>query len=296
MKNKKYNYLFFFAFLLIFAFLKTNYANALEIDLGLGANPSFPEYVKFLFSWGISLAGLVSVISFALGAISLMISADNAEMASSGKDRMKGAVLGLVLTLASYTIISTINPQLTSFNFPDPTKLADWPQPTGAGVYFYDTPDCSGDNSGAQKISTDGVARSFKKAIKNINDVGTIQAIKIINDPANHLYYGTILHKSKTGYDQGGFCSLPMKATSATGGECQPIVNADRLNVASADIFNINMMPETSGSGLKFYSEGYGEDGGPRGGYYEIKPEEFSSGFYMIKNPAVMKFENDGPE
>ena len=290
---KKYKYFLFALYLTAFTFLNADFCRALEVDLKLGANPSFPQYAAFLFSWGISIDGVVSVISFAVGAVFLIISGDSSEMATSGKSRMKSAVIGLVLTISAYAIANTINPQLTSFNFPEPTKLADWPQGTAPGVYFYDKADCSGDNSGAQAISIADISSTFSKPASGSTILSTkiIKGIKIINDPANDLYFGTVLHQSKLGSQSGGgLCSLPM--FNRAGNMCIPIQNADSLNAVSADIFKITMDPVKSRDKLTFYSEPYGTPGSDAG-YYEVLPTNFPVGsgkHYLTLTPSNMNF------
>lgn len=102
--------------LVILFLLSAGLVMAVEVPLpGLGENPTLARYVEYFFTFIISIAGIISLISFTIGAISLMVSADRAESASNAKDRMKGAVLGLVLTVTAFLIIQTINPQLTNF-------------------------------------------------------------------------------------------------------------------------------------------------------------------------------------
>lgn len=113
MKKNKYFWLLS-SFILLFS-LGANLVSAIEVPLpGLGNNPTLSSYIIYFFTWGISIAGFLALVSFAIGAVGLIISGDNPELASSSKDRMKGAVLGLVLTLASFIIIKTINPTLTA--------------------------------------------------------------------------------------------------------------------------------------------------------------------------------------
>ena len=120
---KKNKYLLLLVFFIIFLFTSAGFAYALEVQFsGLGSNPSFPEYVSFLFTWGISIAGILAVISFALGAIGLI--SPNIESHNDAKDRMKGAVLGLALTLASFAIIHTINPSLETLNMTPLSQLS----------------------------------------------------------------------------------------------------------------------------------------------------------------------------
>ena len=128
---KKNKYFLLITFLLFFLFLATKSAMALEVPLpGLNANPTLPEYVVYLFKFGISVAGILSLVSFAVGGIQLIASADNPEMASNGKGRMKSAAIGLVLTVASTVIVLSINPSVGKFVNPN--------LPQQAGVYYAD--------------------------------------------------------------------------------------------------------------------------------------------------------------
>lgn len=84
------------------------------------------DFISYWFGLLIYVAGALSLISFTIGAISLIN--PNPESHNDAKDRMKGSILGLVLTLASFLIIRTINPSLTT---PSLTPL-----PGVAGVFY----------------------------------------------------------------------------------------------------------------------------------------------------------------
>lgn len=134
-KNKKVK-LLFLLFIIAFIFLASNNALALEIKKypslpGVSApNPNckgsdcLGEFVAYILGLLIYLAGAVSAISFAIGAVSFIASGDSPEINSSARDRMKGAVLGLVLTMVSVVIIRTINPKLAE---PSLTPLGNLP-------------------------------------------------------------------------------------------------------------------------------------------------------------------------
>jgi len=128
-KNKN---LLFFAFLITFIFLGANYVSALEVRLpGLAENPTIGDYVSYVFGTLIMLAGLLALISFVIGAVGLIN--PNLEAHNDAKDRMKGAVLGLALTLSSYILMQTINPK---FLTPSLEAL-----PTTSGVYYFNGKD-----------------------------------------------------------------------------------------------------------------------------------------------------------
>ncbi|MCX6718293.1 MAG: hypothetical protein NTY81_01670 [Candidatus Staskawiczbacteria bacterium] len=116
LKNK---HLLLSTFLIVFLFCNANFvsASALEVPLpGLCTGHldtcSLPEYAIYFFTFFIGIGFTLSLISFVIGAVGLIASMDSAESASNARDRMKGAVLGLILTFASFIIIQTINPAL----------------------------------------------------------------------------------------------------------------------------------------------------------------------------------------
>lgn len=129
---------FIFIFIILFYFLSVPLAYALEMPYpslpgvgGLPENPTLPQYVSYFFALGTSLAGILAIISFAIGAVQMIMAAGSPEMANSGKDRMKGSALGLLLTASAYIILTTINLQLAT---PTITAL-----PAGAGIFYQGT-------------------------------------------------------------------------------------------------------------------------------------------------------------
>lgn len=75
---------------------------------------NFAGLVNTLFTLLISIGGLVAVAALVVGGITYMVS-DVVDRKSESKSRMYAAVWGLVLLLASYLILNTINPQLVNF-------------------------------------------------------------------------------------------------------------------------------------------------------------------------------------
>jgi hypothetical protein len=94
-------------------------------------NPTIGQFTGYFFGIGIYVAGFVALISFAWGAITLMTSAENPTARSDAQDRMKNAIIGLILTFASFIIIRTINPALVSIA---PTYLN-----STAGIFYFNS-------------------------------------------------------------------------------------------------------------------------------------------------------------
>jgi hypothetical protein len=257
-KNK---FLLFLIFFSAFLFSGANFVSAMEADLGLGNNPDLPKYITFIFSWAISIAGTIALISFAIGAVGLIISGDSTELAGNSKDRMKNAILGLILIMAAYLIMNTINPALVN---PTLTPLPPGPTiavPIPPGVYYYTQLGCAGDSSGPNTSSQDAIDSAF---------AGKIKSIKIINDPAHDIYYGVIFHATP-GLENAGPCGQPIKDAG-----CQPIsISAYAVNIFSLNKKN-NISP--SGTGVAFYSEAYG---------YNAGAQNRGEGFCAVNNNKI---------
>ncbi|MFN7088237.1 MAG: hypothetical protein ACK4NX_00210 [Candidatus Paceibacteria bacterium] len=88
-----------------------------------GVQPQFAEgpagYVRYLFLFGLAIGGILAFAMIVVGGIQYAMSAGNVSQISDAKDRITQAILGLLLLLASYLILSTINPALVSLRNPE---------------------------------------------------------------------------------------------------------------------------------------------------------------------------------
>ncbi len=281
----------FLAFFVILLFRVSGFAHALEVTYPnltgfglppLNANSSIVDYVKYFFGAGVYVAGILALISFAIGAIGLIN--PSPESHNESKERMKGAVLGLVLTVAAFIIMRTINPTLVS---PTLTGLTPVTLPTATkspGIY-YDSD--SGCGAGGSEVGPDTVQQND---LSNVNLPGrVINAIRIINDPENNIYYGVILHDSY-GLDKGGACIRPIIKSDPCRQPKGCCVRVDS-SPNSIDIFKVNKNPSTSGNGVTFYSETFGNAG--RGGKFVVTNEKIPSNYLFIAK-TDMKFDYAG--
>jgi len=135
MKNNKKLLLLLLA--LCFIFFTAGSAQALELtypDLPGLVTPSssctgndcLSLFVSYWFGFLVYIAGFLSLISFVVGAVGLIN--PNLEAHNDAKDRMKGAVLGLVLVFSSFVIMKTINTNLVN--------LSIAPLPGVDGIYY----------------------------------------------------------------------------------------------------------------------------------------------------------------
>lgn len=75
---------------------------------------SLGEYVSYIYRFALILGGLIAFGAFVYGGFTYLTSAGNAEAVNSAQSYMVGGVTGLLLLLASYLIIITINPDIIS--------------------------------------------------------------------------------------------------------------------------------------------------------------------------------------
>lgn len=74
-------------------------------------NPNFCDLLSLIFKALIYVGGMVAVLYLVLGGITYMVS-EVVDKRSKARDRIRAAVWGLVILLASWIILNTINPQL----------------------------------------------------------------------------------------------------------------------------------------------------------------------------------------
>lgn len=77
--------------------------------------PLIGEYIKALYRYGIAAAGIVAVVIIINAGFLWIRSAGSAEVIQQQKQSIEKAVIGLIIAVASYTILFAINPKLTEF-------------------------------------------------------------------------------------------------------------------------------------------------------------------------------------
>lgn len=200
----------------------------------LGPNTPLPDYVKYLFNFGTFIGFFAVFISFIIAGAMYFLSPVDVDMRTRAKDRVSGAISGLLILAMTYLIITTINPQfriLTMNSLPSSPETP--PQNSKpAGVYFYkNSGDCP--NNPAQLSAT-----------SNISDFGnlknTILAIGMVKD--EQTAYVSILY-DKIGL--WGKCQYidPNK-------DCTTLTNAF---AASASVRQYDFDP--NGDGVYFYKK-----------------------------------------
>lgn len=79
---------------------------------------NFGEYMTDLYDYFIYLAGVLAVIVIMIGGFQWVSAGGNQSKIGEAKERISGAIIGLILALGSYMILETINPNLLSMRMP----------------------------------------------------------------------------------------------------------------------------------------------------------------------------------
>ncbi|OGZ33570.1 MAG: hypothetical protein A2Y98_01385 [Candidatus Portnoybacteria bacterium RBG_19FT_COMBO_36_7] len=120
-------------------------ASAIEYPFGnMSQDPSPCEYVSVLFVWGLGIVGAVAVTAIAYGGFRYMVG-----QVQEGKEIIYSALLGLLLLMASWLILYTINPDLATLKCDTAKTASGTPTGTPSGTPSSPTPSTpSGTTSG----------------------------------------------------------------------------------------------------------------------------------------------------
>ncbi|GAG82067.1 unnamed protein product, partial [marine sediment metagenome] len=123
--KRKHQKITIFLLLLFFFSLSFGFAFAQEVEYpeipGV-PTPSIkggiPNYVKYIFNFAIAFTGLLALLILIWSGTQYLTSTGKPDVLKSAKDRIKSALLGVLILLLSYLILITINPQLIIFQIP----------------------------------------------------------------------------------------------------------------------------------------------------------------------------------
>jgi len=124
---------------------------------------AFPEYVKYLFNLAIIIAGLIAFASLVYGGFSYLTSAGDPTAIGDAKDRITAGILGLIILLASFLILTTINPQLVG--------LKITPEQFQKGAILYASASCPGSTNPQGEEGKDFLrVRRSLSSLEDFND------------------------------------------------------------------------------------------------------------------------------
>lgn len=90
-------------------------------SLDLNDNQNLVQVVAYVYYFIVGISGLAAFVMLVWGGIQWLTSGAIPSQAGEARDRIKNAILGLLLVLASFLIIQIINPGLTIISVTCPT-------------------------------------------------------------------------------------------------------------------------------------------------------------------------------
>lgn len=264
MQNKKTKKLLFFISvvflisLVFFYFLPDRIkASSLEVKYPTsqsGFKPTstdtpLPEFLKYIFDIGLFVGFASAFYSLSFAGVLYLMSPAKPELLSSAKDRVTGAISGVLILLMLYLIITTINPQLAILKSENLTEVPLPAETNPPGVYFYKSNDCSD----APQMYNSNVA-DF-----GINLSNQINSAKIISGP-DQDYVSTM-------YENPGLFGK-CQDIDPNANVCQRVENFS--SSASIHTFDFN----SSGDGVYIYRKPFFNTDG---GWVKISGEQIGS-------------------
>ncbi len=113
----------------IFVFAQQQYTLLEPIPTTQGPSTGgISGYLQTVFLFGIGLAGLLAVVTIVWGGIEYITAYGNEGRIKNAKDRITQAILGLLLAVGAWLILSTINPDLAkgTLTVPPVTNPYSW--------------------------------------------------------------------------------------------------------------------------------------------------------------------------
>lgn len=239
-KQKKYIGKFFFAFsCIIFLCLAASTVLAVDLEveypaiynqtLESGANVRLPDYVLYLFNAGVFLGFFAVFISLTMAGVMYFLSPAKPDMLSQAKDRISGAISGLLILALTYLIITTINPQLSILHFEELEPLPEPPaEEKDPGVYLYKNSGCSDERIPTNTSSISDLGKDLRNQVNSIE----------IKQGSNFSFI-TILYDNT---ELWGKC----KYVNPNARGCQSLASFAN-KAASVSIHNYNFRPDDDG-------------------------------------------------
>lgn len=106
----------------------------------------FVRYAKTVFNVSLGAAGILAVLMLVVAGVQYTLGAVSEQAKSDAKDRIRSAILGLLIVLAAYLILWTINPDLVRLELNVPAITEFMPSPGGAPPLPSLPPVCPGCN------------------------------------------------------------------------------------------------------------------------------------------------------
>ncbi|MDP2741525.1 MAG: hypothetical protein Q8O66_02490 [bacterium] len=191
------NFLLFFVFFSVlylylptdsvFAELEINYP-VLNTGASVTAQTSVPEYLKYVFDFSMFIGFFAVFLSFVASGVLYFLAPALPGAIGTARDRVSGAISGLLILITLYLIITTINPALSIFKTTTLSRTPEFPPPPPPpGVLFYTGTNCPTPNP-------DPITDSLSDLGKELNN--KISSVKIVQGRNQGPYFVSILYEN----------------------------------------------------------------------------------------------------
>lgn len=160
--------------------LEIQYPEIPGVETPTKTKTALPEYLKYVFSLTISLAGLLAFGALISGGFRYLTSAGDPTKMGDAKEQVLAGILGLIILLSSYLILNTINPRLV---------LPKSPQIEGKSIRLYSLANCQEDDDHPSLKVIGDISQLYKETDAGvILDWGTdgtyqIASVEFLTDP-----------------------------------------------------------------------------------------------------------------
>lgn len=235
------------------------------------AKSDLSEYLKYVFDFGIFIGFFFILLILIWAGVLYFLSPAVPNALSEAKDKISGAISGLLIFSLLYLIITTINPYLAIFKTESLEETAiEEPDTSYPGVNFYENEGCS------------GISNTYTLSVDDLGDLkNKIYSVGIKHNTEQKAYYVAILYDIT---DYWGKCQYINPNTKCTT-PVEPFA-------ASASIYQYDFSPNGDGLYLyrKSFNQAQGKEENKNGGYLKVGNEQIASSGILILNLEKLKF------
>lgn len=218
------------------------------LESGITTTPLLPDYVKYIFNFAMLICGFVAFGALVIGGVRYTASAGNSSTISDANNQMLSGVMGLVIILGSWLILTTINPELKIIS-------VEYKEAEIVSEGIADISLCT--NVLTEEGEED--CRPFHQSASTLGDFnGRVAYVKINN--TEDMQYGAVLH-SKTNWQ--GSCVVCLESncdiSKANGGYSITVfVTGDGGGGSGVTLYEADSYNELCGTECKNACSGFG--------------------------------------
>lgn len=220
------------------------------------------QYLKYIFDFGISIGIAIAVLTMAVSGVLYFLSPIPSALALA-RERISGAISGLLILLLTYVIITTINPYLAIFSLTPLEKVDITIEEQGTyGINFYKSENCSDE------------ATTYKNSVSDFGDELTnkIRSVKVVQNKIGNEYYIAILYNN---INYWGSCQY----INPNNDGCQ----SAKIDAESASIYIYDFNPSEAGNVILYresLNSAPGKETNKDGGYLKIRQKDIKNLFW----------------